>query len=197
MVGAIRFRAKVGGCMDPPGELIIDDVHIVNDPVCADSGMVPDPGFERAAADPTLLPSIGTSFWAQGSAVVTTDPALAHTGVGALELSVTKTCSSAHAWVSLEVPAPSPLGGAALRFWYDVPERSWISTTVEGIPLTEGGGWTQGLVCLEPQYAGRPTDVSFFFQASSPSGPPCAPMPIPPETVRFDDLEVGWDPSCP
>lgn len=183
-----------GGCAESvPRELVLDDIRIVNEPACGTSDGVFDPGFESAPVP--LIGSVATL----GDGTVTTvlDPALAHSGNGVLEVSVSARCASVRYDFYVIPPVPDAAGGPALRFWHRVPNNPVSSaiarSSVSTLSLPENGEWTEAILCLDPNVAGRPANI--WLGLSGGSGL-CAPFGGT-EYAYFDDLELTTDASCP
>jgi hypothetical protein len=64
---------------------------------------------------------------------------------------------------------------------------------VSTLSLPENGEWTEAILCLDPNVAGRPTNV---WLGLSGGGGLCAPFGGI-EYAYFDDLELTTDASCP
>lgn len=183
-----------GACADPvPRELVLDDLRIVNEPACGANAGVLDPGFESAP-----MPLMGsTAVPGDGTVATVADPALARSGNGVLEVSITVRCSSVVYDFYVIPPAPDAVGGPALRFWHRVPNNP-VSTAVaqssrSALQLPENGEWTEALLCLDPNLVGRPTSIRLGLSGGSGL---CAPFGGT-EFAYFDDLELTTDASCP
>src|SRR5690606_25847794 len=180
-------------CGDELRELSVDEGCIVNDPACTSSGGAIDGGFE------SLLSPLGWFAYRQGSSVAVVEGAeLAHSGDGVIEITSRCSRSGIERWIV--APPAGPEGGPALRFWHDTPDLTAVSAKVNvanPLPtirtLPEGGGWTEEVVCLDPELAGLLTLVEVYLV----DGSGMCDETQPPESMRVDDISIGPDPRCP
>lgn len=195
--GVFNFNAGMsldGTCADViNAESIVDNVRVIEEPGCGTDPAISDPGFEAGL---TLL---GASAEAGKSFVrALRDPAIAHSGSGALQLSVMQLCSGATWRANVIVPPPAPGQGPAVRFFYRARPLANARFSVFGsgtgpnFTPTLDDLWNEGIVCLRPGFAGRSQDVSFSLSTSGT----CATT-FPPEVAFIDDLEVTTSASCP
>jgi hypothetical protein len=189
------FRPLVDSSLDP-SELVIDDVEIVSDGSCGVSTDVLDPGFE---AGPARIMGV-THFTPYQVATLRTEPSLARTGDGVLELSYW----SEEAFMFLEtwvfVPESNGDEGPAVIFWSNIPPfnekpiRSVLGrAAVKPRDLVVGGGWLPNEVCLDPEWSGR----WFRLQLRLGEVPPMGTGPIdPPIRIHIDDVELTTSSAC-
>lgn len=194
--GVFTFSARLdvsGACADTPNpESIVDSLEIVNEPSCGTDPFIADPGFE------STLDLLGTQAIAGRSiARAINDPSLAHTGDGALQLSVTQLCSSPSWQANVIVPPSGGGGGPALTFFYRATPKANYQFAVNAgtasfTPVLDDQ-YHAGKVCLDPKLVGRNQIVRF---AMGGGGGTCA-ITHPAETAFVDDLATTTDPDCP
>jgi hypothetical protein len=193
----VTLRAQMpsvnGGCGGLVNhELVLDNVHIVDDPACAADPALPDSDFESGH------PPAGAAYNPPRSVIATViDAALAHTGMGVLRFQGNHGCEYASFEARAIVPPPVAGAGPVLRFFYNVPSNPNSDLrardyTANGFYLDEGVGWKEGKVCLDPDFADRPLSVYFDLITTGA----CATS-FTPESGFIDDLVVGYDAACP
>jgi hypothetical protein len=181
-----------------PAALVVDDIEIVSDEGCGSSPDVLDPGFE---AGPARIMGV-TNFTPDVATVrLRTDPLLAHSGDGALELTYSNEGARVtwETWVLL--PESNGVEGPTVFYWANVP--STVETplftrlgraAVKPAPLIVGGGWQRSdPICPTPEWAGRWFRVKFELGER----PPMGNLQLAPTSVYIDDLEVTTTPNCP
>lgn len=190
-----------GSCADVVNDqLVIDNVKVVDDPACASSEAVANPGFEGGLS----LGAFGGGLLnggVVGSGVFVRNAAgVAHGGTKYLSIESYGRCSSAGMTLLPTVPAPSGASGPALVFYSNLSTQPEMTTTVRAqgsqtsLTLTKGGGWIKNTVCLDGTYAGRPLPVTINEFGGSGS---CDNLNYGTQTALIDDIEVTTDPSCP
>lgn len=192
----VTFRAAMdlsGLCADQINATsIIDNVAIINDASCGTDVAITDPGFESSLALVGATATPGRSL-----ARSLKDPAMAHSGNGSLQLSVTQLCSSPSWQANVVVPEATTGAGPALTFFYRAPAQANYAFAVSagGATFTPvlDNQWNQGTICLDPKLSGRRQNVSFAMSGGAGA---CATT-HPAETAFVDDLSVTTDPACP
>lgn len=180
-------------------ELVIDDVEIISDDSCGTSTDLLDAGFE---AGPNRIMGVTRFPPFEASAVLRSEPSLANTGDGALELSYfnESTVMWFETWVL--VPESNGIEGPALFFWSNVPAVNQLPirtvlgrAAVAPADLPVGGDWRriEDPVCLFPEWAGRWLRVQWRLGDFSPIGATIDP----PIRIYIDDLELTTDDACP
>lgn len=176
-------------------DAFIDNITFVSDPVCGTDPYVIDGGFESGLS-PAVESPWSFSFEAgRGTAALINNAGQAHSGNGALQLMNRQECSSASASGTVVVPPSDGANGPAFKFWYNAapaPVTSFRTSPGNG-DLEEAGEWRQETVCLNPNLAGRPQQVTFY---QTTNGGTCANT-FPAEYAYVDDMEVTTDPGCP
>jgi hypothetical protein len=178
-------------------ELVIDDVEIVSDESCGATTDLLDPGFE---AGPNEIMGVTIFDPFEATATLRTEPSLARTGEGALELSYFS--ESAVMWFETWVFVPESNGdeGPAAFFWSNVPsanEKEIKSVlgraAVDPRDLQPGGGWRRNRVCLFPEWSGRWFRLQLRLGDFATAG--TAPVD-PPIRIYIDDFELTTDDGC-
>lgn len=194
LLAAYAYDASSGACNDVTNDdLVIDNVALSDDPACATTEALTDPGFESQLG---LIGATADSAYSGASARVVTD-ANAHGGTHDLQLSVSSNCSFANYEVPVVIPAPDATGGPALTFWYRAPGTmsQFYGQSYKGTftPVRDAA-WHPGVVCLDPRRARQPATTTFgqhlsivgtcgTFQGS--------------ETTALDDFAVTTSAACP
>jgi hypothetical protein len=171
-----------------------DNLRVVDDPACGATDAFTDPGFEGGA-----LPwgTFGTSSSSTAAPFITTGAA--HGGARHLELRSFGRCASSGYTMLPIVPAASGGAGPALKLFANVGNNPDAQTSVTargsaGQMLTEGGGYRQYTVCLNPLFAGRAQPVGIRHDGGSGL---CDNSNYVPQSAFIDDIEVTTDPTCP
>ena len=171
-------------------ELIVDDVEIVSEARCGTSTDLLDPGFE---AGTTRIMGVAL-FSLNQEITLRSDPELARTGEGVLEISYSNedAVSQWETWVF--VPPSNGNEGPAIVFWSNVPTFNEIPirsvlgrAAVDPADLSVGGGWRRNERCLPPDWSGR--WFRFEWRLGESPRPPPAPV-SPPIRIYIDDLEL-------
>ena len=195
--GMLAFEAGMnidGVCAEQAnGESIIDSLKVFNDPSCGTNTSITDPGFESSLALIGATAQPGRSL-----SRIIVDPALAHAGNGALQLSVTQLCTTTSWVANVVVPPVDGTRGPAVTFFYKAPPAGNYMFRARagagaGFTPTLDNTYRQGKLCLDPRLAGRNQVVTFAMEGG---GGTCATT-HPAETAYVDDLDVTTDPDCP
>jgi hypothetical protein len=195
---AVRTSGGSGLCSDViNNEIILDNLKVVNEPSCNAAGTLLDGGFEYAPLVPGLQSASQTQDGGRTRVETVSNPVLARTGSGALDLSTEVRCSSASFNRQLIPPSGDLTGGPAVRVFANVPGNpvSTSTMTVAGTTFTfpENGDWTEHVQCISPEYAERPAPFSLRINGGSGL---CATFGAA-EHAFFDDIEVIRAPQCP
>lgn len=205
-VGFAHGYSGTCGAAVGPLELIVDNLRLVNDTTCVFSSGMLDPGFEASRSDNLRY---GWAFQANAGgsggnpeAEAISDATEARTGNGVGHLSVDQHCDGASMRQAIEVPSPSGSSGPAVILWYRYPVDT---VTSMGFSVTGFGGssigwasatatssWTQQVVCIAPEFAGRPG----ILEVGMGSAGSCA-VYFTAEHAWFDDFQVTTHSSCP
>jgi hypothetical protein len=194
----VRTNGGNGLCSEViNNEIILDNLKVVSEPSCNAVGTLLDGGFEYAP----LVPGLQSTSQAQdgGRTFVETvsNPVVANTGSGALDLSTEVRCASATFTRQLIPPRGDLTGGPAVRVFANVPGNpvSTSSMTVAGTSFTfpENAQWTEYVECISPEYSERPAPFSLRINGGSGL---CATFGAA-EHAFFDDIEVIRAPQCP
>lgn len=191
---SFRLSGGSGVCADVLNHsLVVDNVQVVDDPACASSEYLANPGFEHP----------GNTFdWTAATTstvVVRQGAAQAHGGSRYLAMDATARCASASARFSFVVPPPAGAQGPAVTLWANVGVNPDASTSIfvnehNSMPLPEGGGYQKATYCLNPKYAGRTLTLSLSHYGGSGA---CNNQNYGTQSAAFDDVEVTTDASCP
>ncbi|HEX3762948.1 MAG TPA: hypothetical protein VHW23_29835 [Kofleriaceae bacterium] len=176
-----------GDCTDlTSAQEVLDNVAIENDPACGIDPGIADPGFEATSK------LLGADAIGTGTAKVVADAA--HGG-HVLQLTRGNTCDEASFEIDVATPAVRPGEGAGVAFSYSL-SASANALTVSSSTQTftaKRGGWTQGMVCLDPRHPGAPQRVFIDLSTASSSCNTIQPA----DTAEIDDLSAISTPACP
>ncbi|HWO23743.1 MAG TPA: hypothetical protein VNO30_33610 [Kofleriaceae bacterium] len=175
-------------------QVTVDNARVVDDPACGSTENITNPGFEQGA---TPWGAYGTSSYSTATATIGT--ATPHGGARQLTLQSLGRCSSSGYTMLPIVPAASGGAGPALKLFANVGVNADAQTSLAARGatsqmLTEGGGYRQYTVCLNPIFAGRVQPVSLSHYGGSGL---CDNSNYTPQSALIDDIEVTTDPMCP
>jgi hypothetical protein len=194
------FKFALGTSTDLT-ELVVDDVEIISDDSCGTATDLLDPGFE---AGPNRIMGVTRFSPIEASATLRSEPSLANTGDGVLELSYSN--ESAVMWFETWVLVPESNGveGPALVFSSKVPAINELPirtvlgrAAIDPADLLVGGGWQRNgddPVCLFPEWSGRWLRVQWRLGDLAATG--TEPLE-PPIRIYIDDLELTTSSACP
>ncbi len=194
---SIRASGGSGLCSDVVNnEIIIDNLRVVDEPSCSVGALV-DGGFEYAPLEPGFQFATQLNDGGQTRVEAISNPSLARTGSGVLDLSTEVRCSSARLTRQLIPLSGDATGGPAVRVFANVPGNP-VSTTLirlsgETLTLPENGLWTEHVLCIPPEYAERPTPMTLTINGGSGSCSSFGGI----EHAFFDDIELIRAPQCP
>jgi hypothetical protein len=190
-------RGGTGSCADiVNNQIFADEVRVVDDPTCASTSNIANPGFE--GGDPVPFGAFGDNGTSTAEPKIIENPALAHSGSKFLSIQSFGRCTRSGLTMMPTVPPSSGSSGPALKFFANVGVNANASTSViaNGVstPLNEGGGYQQYTVCLDPLFVGRPQIVTINHDGG---GGLCDNSNYPQQNAFIDDIEVTTDPACP
>ncbi|MBW2262556.1 MAG: hypothetical protein JRG91_11335 [Deltaproteobacteria bacterium] len=201
-----------GTCGAPRGPLylLVDNVGVVDDSTCVFASGMLDPGFEASTTDDAkygwILQANAGSWGGTVVAEAASDATNARSGSGVAHLSVDQRCDSASLMQSIEIPAPTTTEGPAIKLWYRYPSPTISVMSAVVSPFVQWGGrrlvertlpgtssYSQQVLCLPPELAGRPAVLTIMLNSSGL----CADYFTAAEEAWFDDFEVTTDSTCP
>lgn len=189
----LPFRSA-GSCGDADvRDFVFDDIKFASDPKCPQVANILNGDFETTGfTQPWVLQA--TESYGQPPAIVS-NPTIAHTGNGAMQLQATSYCGTSYATQTITIPPPAGNAGPALKFWYKLPTQAQGTFYVAGTTLTATATYVQKTQCLDPNYVGRSQPIS--IQANSPYNASMCGQYFGSEVLYVDDVEVTTDATCP
>jgi hypothetical protein len=177
-------------------QIFSDNVRVVDDPACASAGNYANAGFEEGNVP---FGAFGSKSTSTADAVIRSVPGEAHGGTKYLSLESNGRCSNSGYNMLPIVPPSSGANGPALKFFAKVGANANATTTVRAfnVPtqtLTEGVGYVQYIVCLNPLFVGHPQLVTIAHDGGSGL---CDNSNYVRQDALIDDIEVTTDASCP
>ncbi|MEJ7597482.1 MAG: hypothetical protein WKG01_06190 [Kofleriaceae bacterium] len=164
-------------------DAVFDQLAVIDDPTCG-TNAIADGGFESPAE------TFGLAPFATASARKVRDPALAHAGTAALEMSRTVTCAG----VSWHMPfvAPTATSGTnAIAYYYK--GTGGVHLAPEPDAATYDGQWHRVVQCMGDSLAGFPR--RFELGIFDPAPVTCGQV-VPSAAIYIDDVQLVDEPSC-
>ncbi|HET9620617.1 MAG TPA: hypothetical protein VFP84_04580 [Kofleriaceae bacterium] len=212
-VGVFVQQHSDNACNTAYAETVnIDNMSIVNDAKCTETGDLTDPGFERVSNVTGPVTGWGetNNYINDTQGLITTvvnQPAAAHSGTGALRMFWGNQCTThneAGADLTFVVPASDATGGPAVKFFANVAASNTVTEArLSMLPLPFGlnvftvtprnGAYTAQVMCLPPKLSGRRITLRAGLGSD---GGACATM-VSTETALYDDFVIGTDAACP